>query len=79
MRLYGDSVHYNDQKLQLLIIVVDRISIQLNICLHLYRPPFKNPGSMSDELKDFISVCTHMDATRRPTAQELRTVRSKRL
>lgn len=38
------------------------------------RPPFKNPDEMSDELKDFIHVCTTMDPTKRPSAQELRTV-----
>jgi len=37
------------------------------------RPPFKNPKNMSDELKDFITICTHMNASKRPTAQELRT------
>jgi len=36
------------------------------------RPPFKNPDDMSDELKDFITICTHKEADKRPTAKDLR-------
>jgi len=34
-------------------------------------PDFKDPDSMSDEIKDFIQVCTKMNPEDRPTAEEL--------
>jgi len=34
-------------------------------------PPFKNEGGMSDLIKDFIKICTKMQAEDRPTAREL--------
>lgn len=35
-------------------------------------PPFKNPGSMSAEFKDFIRQCTQRKACDRPSATELK-------
>jgi len=35
------------------------------------RPDFKNPDGMSETIKDFIAVCTHMDPNNRPSAEEL--------
>lgn len=33
------------------------------------RPPFKDPDSMSDELKNFIEICTVMDPSQRPSSK----------
>lgn len=35
------------------------------------RPDFKNPDSMSEQLKDFISVCTRMEPNDRPSTEKL--------
>jgi len=34
-------------------------------------PEFKNPESMSDELKDFIQQCTRIEPAERPSVTEL--------
>ena len=36
------------------------------------RPDFKDPASMSEELKDFITICTYMDPKKRPSTNDLR-------
>lgn len=43
------------------------------------RPDFKEPDKMSEELKDFINVCTKMEPQDRPTSEELSKVRKKKL
>jgi len=35
------------------------------------RPPFKDPNSISPELRDFIEKCTIMDPAERPTAAQM--------
>eukprot|EP01114_Cavostelium_apophysatum_P005180 TRINITY_DN1590_c0_g1_i1.p1 TRINITY_DN1590_c0_g1~~TRINITY_DN1590_c0_g1_i1.p1 ORF type:complete len:862 (-),score=188.68 TRINITY_DN1590_c0_g1_i1:748-3333(-) len=35
------------------------------------RPPFKKPDEMSEEIKDFISICTQIEAEKRPDAETL--------
>jgi p21-activated kinase 1 len=36
-------------------------------------PPFKDPDSMSEDLKQFIQTCCSMEPEKRPTAQEVLT------
>lgn len=35
------------------------------------RPPFKNPNSISPDLRDFIEQCTIMDPAERPNAAQM--------
>ncbi len=35
------------------------------------RPPFKNPGAMSNNLKEFVDLSTKMKPEERPSATEL--------
>jgi len=80
----GEPPYMDEPPVKALFSIVSKVQRQIEerLVFHYFliriiyttiqgRPPFKSPGEMSDNFKDFVNKCTILDPAARPTATEL--------